>query len=45
MLRLTLLLTLIIAGVLTLSLQAATITVADNGADHTSIQAAIDAAN
>ena len=26
-------------------MQAATITVADNGADHTSIQAAIDAAN
>ena len=45
MLRLRLLLTLIIAGSLTLPLQAATITVADAGADHTSIQAAIDAAN
>jgi len=45
MLRLRLLLTLIIAGVLTLPLQAATITVADDGADYTSIQTAIDAAN
>ena len=43
-LRFRLLLTLIIAGVLTLPLQAATITVADAGADYTSIQAAIDAA-
>jgi len=45
MLRLRLLLTLIIAGVLTLPLQAATITVADTGADHSSIQAAINAAD
>ena len=46
MLRLRLLLTLIIAGVLTLPLQAATITVDDDGkADYSSIQAAIDAAN
>jgi len=45
MLRFRLLLTLIIAGSLTLPLQAATITVADNGADYTSIQAAINAAN
>ena len=45
MLQFRLLLTLLIAGVLTLPLQAATITVADAGADHTSIQAAMDAAN
>ena len=45
MLLLRLLLTLIIAGSLTLPLQAITITVADSGADYTSIQAAIDAAN
>jgi len=45
MLRLRLLLTLIIAGVLTLPLQAATITVADSGADYSSIQAAIEAAD
>ena len=45
MLRFRLLLTLIIAGSLTLPLQAVTITVADDGADYTSIQAAIDAAN
>jgi len=44
MLQFRLLLTLLIAGSLTLPLQAATITVADNGADYTSIQAAIDAA-
>ena len=44
MLRFRFLLTLLIAGVLTLPLQAATITVADSGADYTSIQAAINAA-
>ena len=44
MLRLRLFLALIIAGSLTLPLQAATITVADDGADYTSIQAAVDAA-